>query len=108
MKGNWKRDIVVLIRYRMLAENKEQTDEGLEQSREEIIQLESRYEEELKFVFSKKFVLWLNKEFGTKEFRAFQREWIIETSKYGVENAKSGVESEFVWSRICRLCQNSK
>jgi len=35
----------------MLAENKEQTQEGLEQSREEIIELESRFEEELKLVF---------------------------------------------------------
>jgi len=32
----------------MLAENKERAKEGIEQSREEVVQLESKYEEEIK------------------------------------------------------------
>jgi len=48
---------------RMLAENKEQTQEGLDQSREEIHHLEAQYEEEIKFLTDKTSELFRENEY---------------------------------------------
>ena len=53
LKGNRLVCIFWKLGVRMLAENKERAKEGIEQSREEVVQLESKYEKEIKWVFLK-------------------------------------------------------